>query len=104
MKNVIAVEAHNYGTMNPNLDPGGPARCGGFHLYGELTTGDGTTETLLSDSQWKVADKEANVNGWTGTGFGDANWVNAKADEKPTVWVTYPDFVNNNVRGYSDVR
>jgi len=99
--NVLAVEAHNYGTLSPDLDPGGPARCGGFHLYGELATRAGTITAILSDTQWRVADQPATD--WTSSSFADANWPRAKADPKPTVWVTYPDFVAH-VRGYSDVR
>ncbi len=35
-ENVIAIDAHNYGTINPDLEPGGPARSAGFHLYGKF--------------------------------------------------------------------
>ena len=35
-ENVIAIDARDYGTLNPELEPGGPDRSGGFHLYGEI--------------------------------------------------------------------
>ncbi|OHB81401.1 MAG: hypothetical protein A2W31_08610 [Planctomycetes bacterium RBG_16_64_10] len=99
--NVIAVAARNYGTMNADLDPGGPPRCGGFHLYGELAQRDGTVETLVSDGHWKVTD--AAPDRWTSAEFADGSWPNAEGDQQPTVWVTYPDFARQ-ARGYSDVR
>jgi hypothetical protein len=100
-KNVIAVEAHGYGTENKNLEPGGPVRCGGFHLYGEVVDNDGKVQALVSDSSWKVADAPADD--WTATDFSDESWASAKGDPKPTVWVTYPDFAEG-FRGYSDMR
>jgi hypothetical protein len=100
-RNVIAIEAHNYGTLNADLDPGGPPRCGGLHLYGEITGPDGTLQTLVSDDQWKVTDRP--VDAWTQPGFDAAAWPAAEGDKKPTVWVTYPDF-SHHQRGFSDVR
>ncbi len=99
--NLIAIEARNYGTMNADLDPGGPARCGGFHLYGELVTTDGNVQGLASDEGWRVNDNA--VENWNGRQFDDRAWPTAKSDGEPTVWVTYPDFTEN-VRGFSDVR
>lgn len=99
--NVLAIEAHNYGTENENLDPGGPRFCGGFFLYGEIVPKEGETLRLLSDESWP-ASTAANA-GWTEAGFEEKGWAPAAADPKPTVWVTYPDF-EKNWPGYSSVR
>ncbi len=99
--NVIAVEAHAYGTENRSLEPGGPERCGGFHLYGELIGKDGKTEAINSDSSWKVSDKP--LEGWTMQSFDDSTWKSARGDKNPTVWVSYPDF-RAGVKGFSDRR
>ena len=45
-ENVIAVEARNYGTERPNLEPGGPPRCAGFHFYGEIVDRDGRVQPV----------------------------------------------------------
>ncbi len=100
-RNVIAVDAHNYGTENKHLDPGGPVRCGGFHFYGEAVSKSGEMATIVSDASWKVSDQPAD--GWTKPEFSDESWLNAKPDPKPTIWVTVPDFTEN-FRGFSDVR
>ncbi|QDT50284.1 Beta-hexosaminidase [Symmachiella dynata] len=100
-KNVIAVEAHAYGTENRQLEPGGPERCGGFHLYGELIGKNGQVTPIFSDSSWKVSDKPGDD--WTSTGYDDANWPSAQGDEKPTVWISYPDF-RTGQKGFSDQR
>jgi hypothetical protein len=102
-RNVIAIEARNYGTEKANLEPGGPARCAGFHLYGEIVDGegDGRVRTILSDGQWMVSDRESD--GWREAGFDDSAWPDARADAKPTVWVTYPDFAKG-VTGFWDRR
>ncbi len=100
-KNVISVEAHNYGTENRSLEPGGPERCGGFQLYGELVGKDGKTTPFFSDASWKVSDQPGE--GWTGMDYDDSQWKSAKGDEQPTVWVSYPDF-RAGVKGFSDQR
>jgi len=100
-ENVIAVEARNYGTERPNLEPGGPSRCAGFHFYGEIVDHEGKLQTIASDSSWKVAEQAAE--GWNKTGFDDAAWSHAQADSKPTVWVTTPDFAKG-VAGFWDRR
>jgi hypothetical protein len=99
--NVIAVDAHGYGTMNAELEPGGPPRSGGFHLYGEIRDASGKTQPIGSDASWKVNVRQED--GWTRAGYDDRGWPAAKADPKPTVWVTYPDFAKG-LRGFSDVR
>jgi hypothetical protein len=99
--NVIAIDAHAYGTMNAELEPGGPERSGGFHLYGEIRDSGGKTQPILSDPSWKVSAGDAP--NWNQAGFDDRKWPSAKGDPKPTVWVTYPDFAEG-LRGYSDVR
>lgn len=99
-ENVIAVEARNYGGK-ANLEPGGPSRCAGFQLYGELVDQQGRTQRVLSDNQWKVTDRE--TEGWTGIGFDDSSWLHAQADPHPTIWVTYPDFAKK-VAGFWDRR
>ena len=47
-ENVIAVDARDYGTTQAELEPGGPERSGGFHLYGEIrdTSGKGAADRL----------------------------------------------------------
>ena len=106
-KNVIAVEAHSYGTTRPNLEPGGPDRCGGFHFYGEIIPGSGKPMTLVSDSSWKVQNGQrvdwGESNGWQELNYNDSKWGQARGDEKPTVWVTFPDF-QKNFRGFSNRR
>lgn len=100
-KNVIAVEAHNYGTENAELEPGGPARCGGFHLYGEVVDRAGVKHALASDASWRVLARP--LPDWNLVSVDDRRWRAAKADPHPTVWVTYPDF-ENGLRGFSDRR
>jgi len=100
-ENVIAVEARNYGTEKPNIEPGGPARCAGLHFDGEIVDREGRVQPVLSDAQWKVTDQESQ--GWTTTGFDDSAWLHAQADPKPTVWVTSPDFAKG-VAGFWDRR
>ena len=100
-ENVIAIDAREYGTTQPELEPGGPDRSGGFHLFGEIVDSHGNVEPILSDASWKVSDSEEP--GWTKPGYDDRGWQSAKGDPKPTVWVTYPDFANG-LRGFSDVR
>jgi hexosaminidase len=100
-ENVIAVEARNYGTEHSGLEPGGPPRCAGFHFYAEITDADGKLQTVLSDDQWKVTDREQS--GWNAVGFDDSGWLKAKPDTKPTVWVTYPDFAKG-IAGFWDRR
>ena len=100
-ENVIAIEARDYGTLNPELEPGGPNRSGGFHLYGEIRDSSGNVQPIASDASWKVGSREEA--GWTRPGFDDRAWPAAKGDPKPTVWITYPDF-SKGLRGFSDVR
>jgi hypothetical protein len=100
-ENVIAVEARDYGTMNAELEPGGPERSGGFHLYGEIRDASGKTQPIASDASWKASASEQP--GWNRPGYDDRGWSSAKGDPKPTVWVTYPDFAKG-LRGFSDVR
>jgi hypothetical protein len=98
-ENVIAVDARDYGTANPELEPGGPERSGGFHLYGELRDANGKTQPFASDATWKVNASEEP--GWNRPGFDDHAWRPAKGDPKPTVWITYPDF-SKGLHGFSD--
>jgi hypothetical protein len=100
-ENVIAVDARDYGTMNPELEPGGPVQSGGFHLYGEIRDKTGKLQPIASDPSWKVNAKEERD--WNRPGYDDRAWPTAKTDPKPTVWVTYPDFAKG-LRGFSDVR
>ena len=100
-ENVIAVDARDYGTLNAELEPGGPERSGGFYLYGEIRDTNGKTEPIVSDASWKVSSSEQP--GWNRPGFVERGWRAAKGDPKPTVWVTYPDF-GKGLRGFSDVR
>ena len=100
-ENVIAVDARDYGTLNAELEPGGPARSGGFHLYGEIRDTHGKVRPILSDETWKASASEKA--GWNKPGFDDRDWPSAKSDPLPTVWVTYPD-IAKGLRGYSDVR
>jgi hypothetical protein len=100
-ENVIAVDARDYGTMNAELEPGGPERSGGFHLYGELCDKSGRIQPIASDASWKATTSEES--NWNRPGYDDRAWPSAKADPKPTVWVTYPDFTKG-LRGFSDVR
>lgn len=100
-ENVIALDAREYGTNNPELEPGGPAGSGGFHLYGEIRDENGRVQPILSDKSWKASDRE--VANWYQPGFDDHDWPAARADTQPTVWVTYPDFAQG-LRGFSDVR
>ena len=51
---MIAIDAREYGTVNPDLEPGGPQRSGGFHLYGEIRDKSGKVLPILSDASWKV--------------------------------------------------
>jgi hexosaminidase len=100
-ENVIAVDARDYGTLSPELEPGGPQRSGGFHLYGEIRDTSGKMQPITSDASWKASDREEP--GWNRPGYDDRSWPSAKGDPKPTVWVTYPDFAKG-LRGFSDVR
>jgi hypothetical protein len=99
--NVIAVDARAYGTTKDELEPGGPSRSGGFHLYGEIRDKNGNVQPIASDASWKVSDRESKD--WNRPGHDDKAWPAAKNDPKPTVWVTYPDFAKG-LRGFSDVR
>ena len=100
-ENVIAVDAQAYGTLSAELEPGGPPRSAGFHLYGEIRDTSGQQTPILSDSSWKVSARDAPQ--WNRPGFSDAAWLVAKPDPKPTVWVTYPD-LNKGIRGFSELR
>jgi len=100
-ENVIAVDAREYGTTSPELEPGGPERSGGFHLYGEIKNTSGKTQPITSDASWKVSDKEQP--NWNRPDYDDRSWQPAKSDPKPTVWVTYPDF-SKGLRGFSERR
>lgn len=100
-ENVIAVDAREYGTTQPELEPGGPERSGGFHLYGEIRDTAGKVQPILSDASWQVSAQESP--GWNAPGFDAGKWRSAKGDPKPTVWVTYPD-LEKGLRGFSDVR
>jgi len=108
--NVIAIEAQGYGTTGNDLEPGGPNRSGGFHLYGEIQSKDGKVQPIASDTSWKVSDGSTD-NGstdkidknWNQPSFNDSDWKPAQADPKPTVWVTYPDF-EKKLRGFSEIR
>jgi hypothetical protein len=100
-ENVIAIDAQAYGTLSAELEPGGPERSGGFHLYGEIRDASGRATPIASDESWKVSDsKEPNC---IQPGYDDSRWPTAKGDAKPTVWVTYPDF-GRGLRGFSDLR
>jgi hexosaminidase len=100
-ENVIAIDARDYGTLNPELEPGGPARSGGFHLYGEIRDASGRVQPIASDASWKASGKEEG--GWNRPGYDDRAWRSAQGDPKPTVWVTYPDF-SKMLHGFSNVR
>ena len=100
-KNVIAVEAHNYGTTQLSLEPGGPSRSGGFHFWGEIQENGKDLTSFGSDSNWKVSDQMQS--NWNQVELDDSGWAQAKGDEKPTVWVTYPDF-SKKVPGFSNRR
>ena len=100
-ENVIAVDARDYGTLNLELEPGGPERSGGFHLYGEIRDTTGKMQPILSDASWKANDSEEPD--WSRPGYDDRGWRSAKGDPKPTVWVTYPDFAKG-LHGFSDIR
>lgn len=100
-ENVITVDAMNYGTENADLEPGGPVRSGGFHCYGELAFRDGHVETILSNESWKVIARE--IPGWQKVKLDERGWRNAKADLKPNLWITYPDFAKG-VKGFTAVR
>ena len=90
--NIIAVWARNYGSENKNLEPDGPARCAGFHLYGEVAAGTGEILQLLSDETWKVSKQE--YPGWTQPGFDDAGWWSAQGNPDSSWKITYPDFIH----------
>ncbi len=100
-ENVIAVDAQAYGTLSAELEPGGPPRSAGFHLYGELGDKSGKATPILSDATWKVSNKAEPQ--WNQPNFDASTWRAAKPDPKPTVWVTYPDF-EKGLRGFSDLR
>ncbi|MGD9723474.1 MAG: glycoside hydrolase family 20 zincin-like fold domain-containing protein [Pirellulales bacterium] len=100
-ENVIALDARAYGTLSAELEPGGPERSGGFHLYGEIRDTAGKVQPLTSDASWKTSNNEAP--GWNGPGYDDRAWRAAQGDPKPTVWVTYPDFAKG-LRGFSEIR
>ena len=100
-ENVIAVDARNYGTMSAELEPGGPDRSGGFHLYGEIRDTKGKMRPITSDASWKASGSEEP--GWNRPGYDDRGWRSAKGDPKPTVWVTYPDF-SKGLHGFSNIR
>jgi hypothetical protein len=100
-ENVIAIDARDYGTLSPELEPGGPQRSGGFHLYGEIRDTSGKMQPILSDASWKVNASEEPA--WNRPGYNDRNWRSAKGDPKPTVWITYPDF-DKGLHGFSDRR
>jgi hexosaminidase len=100
-QNVIAVDAHNYGTTQLGLEPGGPHRSGGFHFWGEIQLDGKKPISIGSDSGWKVSDQK--TDNWNHASFDDSGWVQAKGDTKPTVWVTYPDFPNH-FKGFSNRR
>ncbi len=100
-ENVIAVDARDYGTTNAELEPGGPRRSGGFHLYGEIRDTSGNVQPISSDASWKVSSSEQA--GWNRPGYDDHGWQSAGGDPHPTVWVTYPDFAAG-LHGYSSVR
>jgi hypothetical protein len=99
--NVIAIDAHNYGTTQAELEPGGPPRSAGLHLYGEIRDASGNVQPIASGGSWKVSTSDDK--GWNSPGFDDGNWQSAQGDPKPTVWVTYPDFTKG-LRGFSNVR
>ncbi|MFO0946120.1 MAG: glycoside hydrolase family 20 zincin-like fold domain-containing protein [Planctomycetota bacterium] len=99
--NVIAIEAHCYGTENKDLEPGGPDRSGGFHLYGEIVDKQGKMEIILSDNSWRVSARKTDT--WTSPDEDDRRWRSAQGDPKPTIWITYPDFTRG-LRGFADVR
>jgi hypothetical protein len=99
--NVIAVDARNYGTAQPELEPGGPLRSGGFHLYGEIRDKSGKAQPIVSDASWQTT--AAEEKDWNRPGHDDHNWAKAQGDPKPTVWVTYPDF-SRGLRGFSEIR
>ncbi len=100
-ENVIAVDARVYGTLSAELEPGGPDRSGGFHLYGEVRDTSGNATSIASDESWKVSASEKP--NWNQHGYDDSQWPTAKADPQPTVWVTVPDF-DKGLRGFSDLR
>lgn len=99
--NVITVDAMNYGTENPDLEPGGPERSGGFHCYGEIEQKDGKRTQILSDDSWRVIARE--IPGWKQAKLNDRGWRHAKADSKPNLWITYPDFAKG-IKGFTAVR
>lgn len=100
-ENVIAVDARNYGTLSAELEPGGPDRSGGFHLYGEIRGANGKVQPITSDASWKASAAEDPA--WNQPGYDDRAWPAAKGDPKPTVWVTHPDF-GKGLRGFSELR
>ena len=95
--NIIAVLAHNYHVGLPRL----PRTSGGLWLRLDVAGEDGKTETVASDSQWRVApagdfsrraprlywtagfaeirDTRQEPAGWTAFRFSEKRW--AKADE-----------------------
>jgi hypothetical protein len=100
-KNMLAVKARNYNPGTSYKEPGGPAGCAGFHLYGEIINIDGQRKTIISDSTWKVSPEC--TKGWRSADYDDRHWPAATTDKKPRILVTYPDF-NRGLPGFTDYR
>ena len=77
--NVLAVEAQSF-------EPGSSA---GVNIYCELQTVDGTVQTLMSDSTWKVSDVKAE--NWFAVSFVDSTWSLASPKPYPLT-VVRPNF------------
>jgi hypothetical protein len=77
-KNVIAVEVQNF-------DRNGSA---GVNIYTEITTAGGV-QKILSDSTWKVADKEHAK--WTSASYNDASWPYVSVKET-SMTIIRPNF------------
>ena len=65
----------NTARINPRPRAGGPAGSGGFHLYGEIRDQGGRVQPILSDTSWKVSDRE--LADWNQPEFDDHDWPTA---------------------------
>jgi hexosaminidase len=79
--NVIAVEAQDFSTTG----------SAGVNIYCELQRPDGSVQTLMTDTTWKVSD--AATGAWQGASFDDSHWTNSVTKPYPYT-IVRPDFAS----------
>lgn len=77
--NVIAVESRNFQTDG----------SAGMNVYGEITLTDGSVQTLMTDSSWRVTDTV--LKDWEKSRFDDSQWIQAAPKRFPFP-VVQPNF------------